>query len=461
MRRSLVLLALCATASCAYYNGLYNANDLAHRAEKAERDGRTFDAQNLWGQVAVKAETVLARHPRSKWTEEARYLQGKALERVGNCPEALRPLDIVVHGKDPVRADDAALRPSKCKAALGDHEGAGYAVERLLQSPDPVLRAEAGWRAGAAYRRSGRSEEAVATLRASGHPRARGELAVALADAGRIPEAIALADSLLNARDTTAPWSDVVRAVGRRDTLAGSALLDRLLPVVRPPADSAATWLTADARRLQPLDPTGALERFEAAYAAAPARAAGVDARLAGVRYRLAYAESPSLLDTIPALFADVDRSPGEALPRARQLAALAARVRARIDSLDPLAPLADLQGLLLGEALRDSLHAPRLATGIWRRILAARPESPYAPKLLMAIAASDPASADSIGRLLEDRYAASPYVLAVHGLDDPGYRVLEDSLARFSVRVRAPARPPVRGRRPTAAPTPAAGVEQ
>ncbi|HVX88900.1 MAG TPA: hypothetical protein VG940_08245, partial [Gemmatimonadales bacterium] len=116
--------------------------------------------------------------------------------------------------------------------------------------------------------------------------------------------------------------------------------------------------------------------------------------------------------------------------------------------------PQADIRGLLLGEALRDSLHAPRLAAGVWRRVLAARPESPYAPKLLMALAAIDPADADSIRRLLDDRYAASPYVLAIHGQDDAGYRALEDSLARFSARARTPARPPVRGRQPTPAPT-------
>lgn len=459
MKRALLALALGATASCAYYNGLYNANDLAHRAEKAEREGRTFDAQNLWGQVAVKAETVLARHPHSKWTEEARYLVGKARERQGDCAGALAPLEIVVRGRDPVRADDAALRLSKCKAALGDVEGAGFAVERLLQSPDPARRAEAGWRAGAAYRRAGRSEEAVRTLQASTHPRARGELAVALADAGRVPEAVALADSLIAASDTTVPWSDLLEAVGRRDTLSGSTLLDRLLPAIRPLPDSAAAWLSADAERLLPLDPPRALARFETAYTAAAARPAGVDARIRALEYRLAHAETPALLDTIPVLLGEVEPSAGMARTRARQLVASAASARTRLDSLDPLAPEADIRGLLLGEALRDSLHAPRLAAEVWRRVLAARPDSPYAPKLLIALAASDPAGADSIGRLLEERYAASPYVLAVHGQDDAGYRVLEDSLARFSARARAPARPPARGRRPT--PAPAGGVIQ
>lgn len=455
MKRAPLLLAVfCATASCAYYNGLYNANDLAHRAEKAEREGRTFDAQTYWGMVAVKAETVLARHPRSKWADQARYLDGKARERIGDCPGAIAPLELVVRGNDPVLADDAAFRLSSCRAALGDVEGAGFAVERLLQSPDPARRAEAGWRAGTAYRRTGRAEEAVAVLRASTHPRARGELAAALADAGRPADAVAEADSLLVDRDTTAPWGTIVQSVGRRDAVLGSALLDRVLEQLPPPRDSAATWLAADAQRLFPIDDARAQMRLEQAFAAAPARAPGVDALLTLIRYRLGRAEDPTLLDSIPALLGDLEPSAGDAMIRARMLVASAVGARARLDSLDPAAPQADIRGLLLGEALRDSLHAPRLASAVWRRVLAARPESPYAPKLLLALAASDPGAADSISRILDSRYAASPYVLALHGRDDPGFRVLEDSLSRAVVRDRTPTRPPVRGRQPTPAST-------
>lgn len=454
MRRARVVLALLVSTSCAYYNGLYNANALAHRAEKAERDGRRFEARSLWGEVAVKAETVLARHPRSKWAPEAHYLQGKALERTGDCAGAVAPLERAVRTAAPELADDAALRLSTCKATLGDVQGAGLAAERLLQSPDPARRAEAGWRAGTAYRRAGRSQEAVATLRASGHPNARGELAAALADAGEVDAAVALADSLLAAHDSIAPWSDILVAVGRRDTLTGSALLDRVIAGLAPPHDTAATWLAADAVRLLPKEESRGLARFEAAYRTAPGSAPGVNARITALRYRLGRADTPDLLDSIPVLLDDVEPSAGESQVRARELVAAARSARAQLDSLDPLAPQADLHGLLLGETLRDSLSSPRLAVNLWRRVLVARGDSPYAPKLLLALAALEPAAADSIRQLLETQYAASPYVLALHGGDDAGYRVLEDSLARFSVRARTPVRPPVRGRRPAAAPT-------
>ena len=59
---------------CVYYNGMYNANRLAGSARKAEREGRTYEANNLWGQVATKAESVVVRHPDSKYAEEAAVL---------------------------------------------------------------------------------------------------------------------------------------------------------------------------------------------------------------------------------------------------------------------------------------------------------------------------------------------------------------------------------------------------
>lgn len=460
-----IILLTALSAGCAYYNGLYNANAFAHRAEKAEREGRTLDAQSLWGQVAVKAETVLARHPRSKWATEARFLQGKSLERLGDCGAAVGPLGRVVsEGAESRFVEEAALRLSACMVTLGDLEAAGFAVVRLVDDPDPARRAEARWRAGLAYRHAGRAVEAVPLLQGSTRPEARGELAAALADAGRPAEGMALADSLLAVGDTLAPWGAIVAAIGRVDTLGASALLDRILSARAPSPDSGASWLTTDARRLLPRDEARGLDRFEAAYAYASTRSTGVDARIFGLRHRLGSTTDLSLLDTIPLLLAEIEPSAGDAMMRARQLVVVAASVKLRHDSLVVSAPEGDLRGFLLGEALRDSVHAPRLAAQVWRRVLAERPESPYAPKLLLAIAATDRSFADTAAALLAGRYAASPYVVVLSGQGDPMFRVLEDSLGRFAARraasSRAPARPATRTDRPTPTPTPAAPVQ-
>ena len=77
---------------CVYYNGMYNTKRLASSARKAERDGRTFEATNLWGQVVTRAETLITRHPDSKYVDEALVLKGLALSRLSQCNTAVAPL---------------------------------------------------------------------------------------------------------------------------------------------------------------------------------------------------------------------------------------------------------------------------------------------------------------------------------------------------------------------------------
>src|ERR671914_2916059 len=77
---------------CVYYNGMYNANRLARSARQAEREGKTLEASSLWGQVATKAESVVVRHPTSKYAEQASLLRGIALAKLGQCDQALGPL---------------------------------------------------------------------------------------------------------------------------------------------------------------------------------------------------------------------------------------------------------------------------------------------------------------------------------------------------------------------------------
>lgn len=461
IRAALAVLAITLLASCAYYNGLYNAKDLARRAEKSEREGRPFDAQNYWGQAAVKAETVLARHPRSKWAEEARWLDGKALERSGNCRAAMTPLQRTLReAQDPRRADDAALRLAACQVQMGDVDAAGLSVERLLQSPDPAIRSEAAWRAGSTYRRTGRSSEAVVVLRSSGHPRARGELPAALADVGEVPAAIALADSLLTEGDTLAPWGAIITSIGRRDVVQGSALLDRVIAALHLMPDSMTVWLAADAARWLPVDTGRAYARYAAAHDAAPNTPAGLQALLTSFLRRLASTADPAILDSITDQLGDIPASTGASLVQARSMVEVATRSRARLDSISAAAPQGDLRGFLLGEALRDSMHAPRLAALVWRRVVTERSASPYAPKVWLALAAVGGAPNDSVLTLLADRYSDSPYVHVLHGTGDDGYRSLEDSLARFARSQRTPTRttrPTVRGSRPANAPLPAA----
>src|SRR5262249_17767656 len=91
--RGIARLGLLAAAvllgGCAYYNGMYNTSRMAKSARKAERDGRAFEAQGYWGQVVTKADSLVVRHPQSKYADQATVLRGLALARLNQCPEAV------------------------------------------------------------------------------------------------------------------------------------------------------------------------------------------------------------------------------------------------------------------------------------------------------------------------------------------------------------------------------------
>ena len=122
MRRVHLLTALIAAlllGGCVYYNSMYNTKRLAGSARKAEREGRTFEANNLWGQVVTRAESLVTRHPDSKYVDEALVLKGLALSRLRQCPAAVAPLGHVsMLPDDAATAKDRAGREAVFNRAL-------------------------------------------------------------------------------------------------------------------------------------------------------------------------------------------------------------------------------------------------------------------------------------------------------------------------------------------------------
>src|SRR5918999_5114895 len=198
-------------AGCVYYNGMYNANRLARSARKAEREGRTLEANGLWGQVATKAESVLVRHPTSKYAREAMLLRGIALARMDQCEQALGLLGgLAFSNGTSDLTEEALLANGRCQIALGNLAAGDAAFSQLLDSKSADRRREARFHHARLLRQSGRHEEAVRTLSGQTEPRAVAERVLALAGAGRVPEAMALTDSLIARGDTTRRWDSLL-----------------------------------------------------------------------------------------------------------------------------------------------------------------------------------------------------------------------------------------------------------
>jgi hypothetical protein len=433
--RPLSLLAVAVLlGGCVYYNGMYNTKRLASSARKAERDGRAFEASNLWGQVITRADSLVARHPDSKYVDEALVLKGLALSRLRQCQDAVAPLGRVsLLPADAELTEEASLALGRCQLELCDPSVAEIMFARVGESEDPVLRSEARLLRGRALRLDGRHEEALAALDGVSDPRAGPERLLALAGARRREPALALADSLLATRDTAARWDTLTVAVGRADPLTASAMVDRLVARKETPPQMRAMLLLDDGLRLAGADSARAEARFRQAAAQEDAGDFAERARLELTRYRLARTASVAELRAVAGELDQRAATRSTAAAEAAQLRDQAGRVLAAADSAQAGGAQADLRLFLAAEAARDSLGAPALAASLFRTIVETMAESPYAPKAILAGKALDPVWGESAVPLLEGRYALSPYVALLRGEEPYGYQELEDSLQVFA----------------------------
>ena len=453
---------------CVYYNGMYNANRLARSAQKAEREGRTFDATSLWGQVATKAESVIVRHPTSKYAEEANLLRGVALARMGQCDEALGPLSR--SGLTPDRQDlteEALLATGRCQVALGNLTAGDAAFSQLLQSKDAERRREAHYRHARLLRLAGRYDEALSALESYREPRVQTERVLSLAGAGRSPEALALADSLMAQRDTSRRWDSVVVALGQQDPVAASTLVDRIRHLPGQTPESQARLLLDDGLRLARVDTARAARRLREADGTGSSGDAPGRARVELLRLELKRARQPEDLPPIMDSLKVIAQRFKMVSDQTIQLESAIASVHATATAVTPPTPQGDLRLFLAAEAARDSLDAPLLAAGIFRRILDWWPTSPYAPKVVLATQQLDTTWVDSARAILETRYPDSPYLALVRGESTPAYQQLEDSLGAFAASLAlrpapagVPRRQPVKddGIQPRRRPLPATG---
>jgi tetratricopeptide (TPR) repeat protein len=447
-----VALLAAQLGGCVYYNGMYNANRLARSARKAEREGRTFEANNLWGQVATKAESVLVRHPTSKYAHQAGVLRGVALARLGQCEQAMSSLAQISMAATPSElSEDALLSAGRCQLALGNPEAAGAAFGQLLDSKNSDRRREARFQYARLLREQGRYQEALRSLDDQRDPRASTERVLALVGANRLPEALALTDSLITRHDTTIAWDSLVGVLSNQNSRAASSLVDRVGPVLKHSPPAYARVLLEDGIRLSPFDSARAARRFQQAVAiGGPSDAAG-RASMALVKMKLSRLSGP---EQLPPVQEELKRLAVKYPLVAQELTGLGVTIGSVHQAASPTAPDSlhgDMRLFLAAEVSRDSLNAPLLAERLFRRIIEQWPTSSYAPKAVLAVQQLNPGWLDSAWVLLEERYYDSPYLALIRGEESPRYRELEDSLGAFAASLAGSTAGPTKRRTPRA----------
>jgi hypothetical protein len=413
-------------SGCAYYNAMWSAERLARDARRMDARGMISEARLNWARAATKAESVVVRHPTSRWADDALVLQGEGLALSGACGAAARPLGRALREVTEVALRErAALAAGECALSRGSVDEAEQLLAPVLVSRDARRTSRAAYLAGRAALLRDDPTSAADRFAHSQLPEAASARVRALAAAGRGPEAVAVTDSVARRDADDARWGDALDSVGRTAGVETAAdVLDRLLARGRIRAGGRGRLLLADGDRLRH---ARRFERAASRYAAVVALVPdSVEAGLARVRAlggAVSQARGPGDLDELAVRAGALGKSlHGMALNELNELTRRIDDAR-RDDS-------AEVVGFRKAELARDSLDAPALAAALFLRFALRHPTSLFAPKALIAAGQLRPETLDSVGTVLQARYVESPYTLAFHGDQSPAFQVAEDSLA-------------------------------
>lgn len=426
----LLLLALSA-AGCAYYNAMWSAERYARDARRLEARGQDIEARTQWSRAALKAESVLVRHPGSRWADDALVLRGEGLARAGACASAAEPIAKALStvSEAPLR-ERAGLAAAQCAITNGKPVDAERALAEALASHDGGRRSRAEYLAGQGAASRFAYDAAVTHFQRSREPGAWPARARTLLAAGRPDAAVAVLDTLAGKRFEATEWSELLESLASASNAeTASRTLDRMLArgASRVSSTERARLLIADGdRRFARGEFGAAADRYHQAAAAAGAGGDASVARVREVRVVAARAGTRAELAPVGAALERMARpggAGGAGAGDARALLEVVSRV-----SATPETPGAAFRAI---ELARDSLRAPRLAGRLFLDLAAADTASVFAAKALVAALSLLPDQHDSIVTILERVYPVSPYTRAFRGDASPAYAAAEDSLAR------------------------------
>ena len=422
MTRRLLLTSLILLGGCGYFNSLYNANRSFATAERANRTGDHTTAAREYRSAIERAAVSYRRYPDGRWADDALLLLGRARFALGEHDAAAAAMERLL-----AQSQDAGIRAVA-------HAYLGASLVTLEALPDAVLHLDS-----AAAVLSGHTDDAAFTrlwrARAAfdqGRPEAGwGDLHAALGNR-RVAHAAAL--------------EGVRRGFERRDSARTFEFMQQLANTpheasTREQVDSLLTRIGRDwspshafnssaplAEANWPADVRDAvaLTRARLAASAGDADAAldiatriagsvslgiGSVARRLAAEIRLARAEAPEELEEVRALL----------LPAYDDRAALQLMRRVRAAQILLQDGEDDGRSISLfaaAELLRDELGAPRLARRAFLSFAARQQETAWAGKA--ALAAHQIGATAETAAALEEQ-AGNPYVRAARGVShDP-----------------------------------------
>ena len=432
LRQYLLPAAVCilpSLSACAYYNGIYNAKTELTAGERLARQGREAEAGPHYAAAAAKAETVLVRHPRTRWRAQALSIAARASAFSGDCASARPRLveALALPAPDATERDRLLVAQGVCEVREARPVSALAILEPLSERGQASVRPVAALWAARAAIALGDADRARRVLGALDAGAAHWELAQASLGAHQYTAAeslLALRAARGDARPELTPMLRTLWLAGRRDAVerlvaqyaaAGTRASDKL----------SLHMLAADLQIEAGLD--------------APARAHLVAARRLAVD-SVVDAEAAARLTLLS--LAPLSRLEDvSAAVRRGSVEGRASMIQRRLgDNLllaELLAGRADPSGAslyLAAEVARDSLRAPRLAFQLLRRIDQTLQGAVMAPRGLFAAAILEPDSASALHARLRERYPRSPWAVALDGGSPGDFPAWEASEATLRV---------------------------
>ncbi len=410
MKRAVGLLLVVTVSACAYYNGLYNARGLVRRAESAAREGKDSAAVAAWREAAAKADTVIARYPRSRWTDDALLLSGTSSAFAGACEHGMARLaQWEQHpAADPRQRPRASVARGVCLVRFGEH---GRALDTLApfttRGDETLSRIAAAWAARAALAKG--SFDSVATL---AHTAASDALDAELASSALQSGRLAVAAHILRQRASEWRWLAPLHVPLGLLARSNRALADSIVAVTQGGRASrlerARLSLAAGVWSEAAGDVTAARAHYDRALRMSSDTALVNDvvtrAGLLEVRSAATLGDARRELERAKAMAADA--APLAAVDTALRLAAR-------------LAEAADSTGasrFLAAEVARDAIGAVPLARTLFLETAREYSRSSLAPRALLAAANLTPDSARVWQATVVQTYGTSPYAHALTG---------------------------------------------
>ncbi|MDH3297156.1 MAG: hypothetical protein OEM96_02590 [Gemmatimonadota bacterium] len=454
------------TASCVYFNAMYDARLTYGEAVRLQRAGEQAPARVRFDSVIAMTDRIVVEHPESKYAASAALLKARS-ELANGRPEAASRTAARVGGltDDARDLDTAAGLEGVARRQIGDAAGADSLLTRALDgSISDDDRALFLFQRGMARLDLERPQEAASDLAATGFQGelselARLDLARALAKVGQYDSSLRLTVELI-AANRFANFGQGLLAhldtLARRAPVAlDSALAVELVQPGLPDTKLGALYYFRGRAGEHASDTLAALTFYDSARAGAERSRYGTAASYRAARLRILRATSPgdivetrSYLETAantldPAISFDA--------VRLRERVGLFSNLVAAYESRGSTAAEAALRA---AEIAGSDLAAPRVARGLYLRYLELAPGSPWAAKAIYGalLYADTPAAGwvddegvgtdDRLREMLAALDETDPYRISIEDRSrdaavDSAYVLAETDLRRRLLEIR------------------------